>query len=630
MNPNTGRIFEPNTFLALDNEQLERYLILMKTVVSAVDDWVLCSQTYGNRDTKLAELTMKYGEYIFDTLEVIDDWICFRGYKLCSIGDKSNILISDMDINEKIFSVKGRISLPVKINTDVFKLYFAGKETVPLRLDIAEKASNRLCINGICIPKYNFSLAMPLDGNETLVFKLISKDTATTVGFSFVKRAKLSSEIKESFFASEGFVIQSTNNSFSVKKSSSLKYEFALWKKIAKKYSKKVILYRMSLLLLKFFKNPRRESWLFADRILAAGDNADSLFSYVNHLSNPPKTYFIISPESAEYERLRKTGHVIKYGSVKHFLMLGLCDKYLSSNADDPVSILKKHQFLICDCFRYKHIYLQHGIMKDDHSDSLCRFAKGYELITVSTRPEFEMILNGAYGYNSNQIALTGLARYDDLHDESQRKDIPRVILFAPTWRVKLSMAEDIKTGKRPYNKKFIESEYYQFYYNLINDSRLIDVMKENNYIGEFHLHPAFISQSCDFPSNEVISTHLGTTYYPEVFARCSLMITDYSSVCFDFAYMKKPIVFSQFDSETFWQSHTYKQGYFDYERDGFGPVCYDYESTVQAIIDAIERGCTMEEKYKKRVDNFFEYRDDHNCERIYQEILKLDQEKVT
>ena len=37
---------------------------------------------------------------------------------------------------------------------------------------------------------------------------------------------------------------------------------------------------------------------------------------------------------------------------------------------------------------------------------------------------------------------------------------------------------------------------------------------------------------------------------------------------------------------------------------------------------------CVMEEKYKERVDDFFAYRDNHNCERIYQEILKLDGDK--
>ena len=31
-----------------------------------------------------------------------------------------------------------------------------------------------------------------------------------------------------------------------------------------------------------------------------------------------------------------------------------------------------------------------------------------------------------------------------------------------------------------------------------------------------------------------------------------------------------------------------------------------------------------MEDKYKKRVDKFFKYKDNKNCERVYNEIIKM------
>lgn len=49
-------------------------------------------------------------------------------------------------------------------------------------------------------------------------------------------------------------------------------------------------------------------------------------------------------------------------------------------------------------------------------------------------------------------------------------------------------------------------------------------------------------------------------------------MVTDYSSVAFDFAYMKKSLVYAQFDREAFFEGQTYDEGYFNYETDGFGP----------------------------------------------------------
>ena len=55
----------------------------------------------------------------------------------------------------------------------------------------------------------------------------------------------------------------------------------------------------------------------------------------------------------------------------------------------------------------------------------------------------------------------------------------------------------------------------------------------------------------------------------------------------------------------------------------GFGPATYDYEQTVDVLIKCVKNGCKMEKKYIDRVDNFFEYFDDNNCKRIYDEIIK-------
>ena len=72
-----------------------------------------------------------------------------------------------------------------------------------------------------------------------------------------------------------------------------------------------------------------------------------------------------------------------------------------------------------------------------------------------------------------------------------------------------------------------------------------------------------------------------------------------------------------------FFEGQIYDEGYFSYEDDGFGPVCYDYESTVDAIIGYIENDCKNPQKYIDRVNAFFQYNDTNNCERIYKAITK-------
>ena len=79
---------------------------------------------------------------------------------------------------------------------------------------------------------------------------------------------------------------------------------------------------------------------------------------------------------------------------------------------------------------------------------------------------------------------------------------------------------------------------------------------------------------------------------------------------------MKKPVIYYQFDLKKFRKDH-YQQGFFDYDKMGFGPVC----TTENKLISALKN---IENDDNRNVDEFFKYHDFHNCERIYQEIIKL------
>ena len=65
-------------------------------------------------------------------------------------------------------------------------------------------------------------------------------------------------------------------------------------------------------------------------------------------------------------------------------------------------------------------------------------------------------------------------------------------------------------------------------------------------------------------------------------------------------------------------------EGYFRYSRDGFGDVLTNEDDVVDKIINYIKANYKVEEKYMKRMKDFFEIRDKNNCKRIYEEIEKL------
>ena len=82
---------------------------------------------------------------------------------------------------------------------------------------------------------------------------------------------------------------------------------------------------------------------------------------------------------------------------------------------------------------------------------------------------------------------------------------------------------------------------------------------------------------------------------------------------------MNKPVIFFQFDYEEY-RKKQYQVGYFDYKRDGFGPVVSDVNDLLQNLISIYEDG--LDEKFLRRNDNFFELKDKKNSERIYK-VLK-------
>ena len=118
-----------------------------------------------------------------------------------------------------------------------------------------------------------------------------------------------------------------------------------------------------------------------------------------------------------------------------------------------------------------------------------------------------------------------------------------------------------------------------------------------------------------DIPPEIKVSTEES---YQELFNNSSVLITDYSSVFFDFAYLKKPVIYYHPTD-----NYHYVESYFDYETMGFGDVIDNQDDLFIKLDEYLSNGCQMEDKYKKRVDDFFVYRDKNNCKRVYDWILK-------
>lgn len=162
-------------------------------------------------------------------------------------------------------------------------------------------------------------------------------------------------------------------------------------------------------------------------------------------------------------------------------------------------------------------------------------------------------------------------------------------------------------------------------YNRLLQNEKLLDCVKKYNYKLNFLLHPTLTEQAEDFSQNGIVDilTVTGEQSYEKLLKEASLLITDYSGIQYDFAYMNKPIIYFH-PSEL----PPHYDSVIDYNTHGFGPIIKSNDRLIDEIISNIESSCKIEEKYLSRIQDFFTFHDHNNCRRIYDEAIIFAQNK--
>lgn len=381
--------------------------------------------------------------------------------------------------------------------------------------------------------------------------------------------------------------------------------------------------YRISHYLYKTFSS-KKEVWIVSDR-KNAGDNGEAFFQYLGELNDPQvKCYFAIDKNDKDVNKIKKYGKVLYFDTFKYNMLFMKSSKIISSQADPFVYMGDyKDKNYIKDLFNFDFIFLQHGIITNDLSSWLNKFSKNIKLLITSTKVEYNSIINNpVYGFDKNVVKLTGLARYDKLKNAKVKYN--NSIMLAPTWRASLVGPVNTVTKKREYNPKFKDSELYKFYQKLFNDKELLKKIEDNKCMIRVCLHPNMIHQLKDFNSPSKNIVFLNEFEYKEEFINNDLLITDYSSIRFDFAFLKKPVIYNHFDMEEFFRGQLYEMGGVSYEEEAFGPIVYNYDDLKKELITFIDNKFVLSKKNNKNIERHFAFIDNNNCKRIYDEIKKI------
>jgi|GEM_PF-1180855 len=382
--------------------------------------------------------------------------------------------------------------------------------------------------------------------------------------------------------------------------------------------SKEIVRLRRWALILK--KIIRKPIWILSDKINAGDDNAEVFFEYLNrNKKGEVNSYFILDKNSQNYNKLKKIGKVVPYLSFKHKLLFLLSKRNISSQSNDYVlfPFAKDYHYFRDLTVDTKFVFLQHGITQNDLSSWLHKYNRNISWFVTAAVKEYDSILNGKYHYTENEILLAGFARFDRLYHAEDK-----IITIIPTWRKYLFNKYNSDINKAIIEKGFKNTLYYKFYRELLSNMNLHECAEKHGYKIALMLHPNARPFTNYFSDIKDLIIFDQNENYTDVYAKSNLMVTDYSSAVFDFAYLRKPVLYCQFDSEDFFGGqHSMLKGYYDYETMGFGEVEYDVNGTINRIKKYIENDCQLKELYRKRIDEFFAFDDFNNCERIYEGI---------
>lgn len=369
-----------------------------------------------------------------------------------------------------------------------------------------------------------------------------------------------------------------------------------------------------------YLRAKKRAFWLICEEKCEARDNGFALFRYIRSEHPEVEVYYAISPQCADYAKVASCGKTIPYGSCKHWLYYLAAEANISSQKGGKPNAAVCYALEVYGVLKNQRFFLQHGITINN-PEFLHYESTRMRLFVCGAEPEYRYIKE-VFGYPEGYVQYLGFCRFDELHHITPD---PKQILLMPTWRNWFRMnsksGEDIDEEK----KDFRTSEYFQKFQSFLNHPTLLNYLEEKDLHLIFYPHRNMQEYLKNFSvgSERVILADSAHYDIQQLLRESSLMITDYSSVSMDFAYMKKPVIYYQFDQEKF-RRYQYGAGYFSYEADGFGPVCTTEDAVVNAVIASCECDFALEAEYIQRHGDFFQLYDTQNCERNYQAIRNI------
>ncbi|HJA91155.1 MAG TPA: CDP-glycerol glycerophosphotransferase family protein, partial [Candidatus Jeotgalibaca merdavium] len=329
----------------------------------------------------------------------------------------------------------------------------------------------------------------------------------------------------------------------------------------------------------------------------AYSDNPKYIYEYMLKNKSNYKFVWVMNEPS----RIPGNPRTVKRFSLKYYYYLARA-KYIVSNVRMPNKYIKRNEQSYLQTWHGTPLKRLAGDMDNVHmpGTNAARYKKNFNHETnkwdylIAPNQYSAEIFRRAFWFN-NKMLPTGYPRNDILTNQNDEETISglkrinqiptnkKVILYAPTWRDD----EYFKVGKYKFNLKL--------------DLHRLKEQFGDEYIVLLRMH-YLVASNIDLTGLEDFAYDVSKySDVSELYLMSDILITDYSSVFFDYANLKRPILFFTYDIKKY--QGQLRGFYIDMETELPGPLLMNNDD----IMNAIENIDEVTEKYKERYNEFYE-----------------------
>ena len=346
--------------------------------------------------------------------------------------------------------------------------------------------------------------------------------------------------------------------------------------------------------------------WLVGEVPYKAQDNGYRFFEHVRKEHPRKRAYYVIDRDSPDYDKVAALGNVVPRFSREHILYTLLASRFVGSHHAEYLYASRDVRF--ARWVRGVRIFLQHGPTATKNVvpnyGRQGTVERPTEKFLVTSDLEKQIVVED-YGYRPRQVEVTGFARFDRLFD-GQAAPEP-ALLIMPTWRDALQSEE-----------AFLASDYFREWTGLVGSPELHRLLEARGMTITLVLHPNMRKYVDHFTFPGVNIVRPGERDVQDLLKSHTALITDFSSVAWDFSYLHKPVMYFQFDQADLVGA---RAPHVDFASDVPGRVVTNVADAVEEFASMAERDFAVEKGYAAKSRDFLKYEDTANCARIYRTV---------